>query len=500
MRIRWSRRTRQYAARVGLSVLLVALAACGTRLPDSAFVEADQGPTGARAAGARTPSSATPGASGAAASSATSSAAQTGPAAAGGAATNGSAGAADGPNQASDVGVSENEIVIGNITAQNGILGAAFRPPLLGLQAYVDYINDHGGVHGRTIRLETCDDKEDRTRTLQCAQDLVENKHVFAFIANNTRAEGGAAPYINSQGVPVVDVPITNAPYRYPHYFSIYGTRCPRDGNTVCGNDQSDNTSGIYRWFKQNLGVTKAAVFYYSGVAESEQAANFTQKGLQLEGYSVSMYGVILGNPSFDQAVQQMQSNGTQIIFDTVDDGANRKLCDTMQRYKFSVPAKVSTVVAYGDAVGTDFSDVCRNSVYITGTTVTYSDTSNPGVAAFRDAFATYQPGAQLHQWSLEGWGAGLMLTDYLNTAGATPTRAGFEQWLNSLQDYTYDGLTAPISYQPGDVHAPTVRDCFTIAQWQDSVGGWIQRTAAPGYECYDDAIQFRTPVSERGD
>jgi len=32
--------------------------------------------------------------------------------------------------------------------------------------------------------------------------------------------------------------------------------------------------------------------------------------------------------------------------------GANRKLCDAMQRYGLKVKAKVSTIVAYGDSVG----------------------------------------------------------------------------------------------------------------------------------------------------
>ncbi len=486
------------AVRAIVVALVFLASACGTRLPDSAFVAAGEqtGATGARA-GAKTTGA---GAAGAASTGSTGPAAAGAGGAGGGGAAAGGGGGADGPNQASDVGVSENELVIGNITAQDGILGAAFKPTLLGLQAWVDSVNDAGGIHGRKIRLETCNDKEDRTRTLQCAQDLVENKKVFAFIANNTRSEGAAAPYIASKNIPVIDNPITNAPYRYPDYFSIYGTPCPRDGNTVCGNDQSRNTSSVYRWFKQNLNVSKAAVFYYTGVAESEQAANFTQKGLQLEGYSVNMYGVLLGNPSFDQGVQEAQSNGTEIIFDTIDDGANRKLCDTMQRYGLQVKAKVSTVVAYGDAVGTDFSDICRNVVYIGGSSVTYSDQSNPQVKAFRDAFATYQPGAQLHEWSLEGWEAGVLLNDYLTQAGPAPTRQGFLDFMNGLKDYTFQGLAAPTTWQQGDVNAATTHDCFTVAQWSDQAGGWVQRTPAPGYQCYDDAFQFRTPVAERGD
>src|SRR4029079_3416063 len=105
-------------------------------------------------------------------------------------------------------------------------------------------------------------------------------------------------------------------------------------------------------------------VFYYGLIAISADAGKFVQQGLQLEGYDVKGYDVNFANPNFDQAVQEMKANGTDIVFDVIDDGTNRKLCDTMQRYGLQVKAKFSTVVSYGDEIGNDFSDVCRNSIY----------------------------------------------------------------------------------------------------------------------------------------
>ena len=415
-----------------LAVALVATAACGTRLPDSEFVNAGaEGGTntasGAKkttAAGAGTGTAAGTGTG--AASGGTGTGGGTDAAAADPAAAAAAAGA-DGPNQASDVGVTETEIVIGNITAATGILGDAFAPPLRGLQAFVQYTNDQGGVHGRTLRLETCDDSEDRTRALSCAQDLVENKKVFAFVAGNSRAEGGAVPYINDKGVPIFfNLPISNAASRFPHYWSIYGNGCPRDGNSVCYNDNLYSSTGIYRWFKERVGTKKAAVFFYGLIAISADAGKFVQEGLKLEGYDVTGYDVNFANPNFDQAVQDMKNNGTDMILDVIDDGTNRKLCDTMQRYNLNtIKAKVSTVVSYGDEIGTDFSDVCRSSIYISGNTMSYDAVDNPAVKEFRDAWDTYQPGAPLHQWSLEGWMAGKALVEALNTMGPAPTRQG---------------------------------------------------------------------------
>ena len=512
-----NRRWRGYT--VMLAIAALTATACGSRLPNSAFVNAgDQGGTGT-AAGTRSgatakastasnsTSSGAAGAAGAGANPGATPGASGGPGAAPGA----GGGGADGPNQASDTGVTENEIVIGNITAVDGILGNAFAPPLRGLQAFVQYTNDHGGVHGRKIRLESCNDSEDRTKNLSCAQDLVENKHVFALLANNTRAEGGSTTYLNQQNVPVfMGMQISNANSRFPNYFGIYGTGCPRDGNNVCYNDQIYNSSGNYRWFKEHVGTHKAAVFYYGLIAISADAGAFVQQGLKDEGYDVTGYDVNFANPNFDQAVQDMKNNGTDMILDVIDDGTNRKLCDTMQRYNLTVKAKVSTVVSYGDEIGTDFSDVCRNSIYITGSTVSYDAVSNPAVKEFRDAFATYEPDAPLHQWSLEGWMAGKAFVDAISSMGAAPTRAGLVSWLNGQKGYTNGGLSIPIDWQVKDYPGIWAQeqaqnqglypaDCTSIAQWQDDQQGWVQRTGPQG-DCYDGTWVYPTKAGDRGD
>ena len=511
-----TRRWRGYT--VLLAFVALAATACGTRLPDSSFVNAEggngtaagtrSGASAKAATGANTASSGAAGAAGSAGANPADGGAGA-PGAQGGA--TGGGGAADGPNQASDTGITENEIVIGNITAIDGILGDAFAPPLRGLQAFVQFTNDHGGVHGRKIRLESCNDSEDRTKNLSCAQDLVENKHVFAFAANNSRAEGGSNPYINQQGVPIfMAEPISNGASRFPHYWSVYGNGCPRDGNSVCYDDNVYNTTGIYRWFKEHVGAHKAAVFYYGLIAISADAGHFVMDGLKLEGFDVTGYDVNFANPNFDQAVQDMKSNGTDMILDVIDDGTNRKLCDTMQRYNLSVKAKVSTVVSYGDEIGTDFSDVCRNSIYISGSTMSYDALDNPAVKEFRDAFATYEPDAPLHQWSLEGWMAGKSLVDAINSMGAAPTRKGLEDWLRGLNKYTNGGLSVPIDYQVKDYPSIYAQeqaqnqglysgDCTAIAQWQDDQHGWVQRTA-PGGDCYDGVWVYPTKASDRGD
>jgi branched-chain amino acid transport system substrate-binding protein len=464
------RRTTHNRWRIVLGVLAATLlAACGTRASDDEFAGDD----------AESELDATT--------------------ATGGATGEPGAGVETGANPASDVGITERTIRLGTIVAENGVLGDAFAPAVWGLRAWTEWINSQGGINGRLVELFTCDDREDRARSLECARQLVEEDEVFALVATNSRALGGAAPYLNEQNIPVLGIPITNSFYRYPHFYSVYGSGYPNDGTTVGNDGLLMQVTSTYRWFRENVGATNAAVFSYD-ISESIQAADFIEQGLRLEGYTdIARYTVSFAAPSFDQPVADMQRRGTQIIFDAMDDGANRRLCDAMARRQFTVAAKVTTIVGYGDEVGTTINDACRNSTYIPGDSIPYSTTSVPIIAAFNEAMAQYQPDKPLHQWELEAWALATMVRDGVGSMGPAPTRAGFEEWIRAQDNFTADGIMNGISYLPDDFSQPRARDCFAIARWQDSTGGF-SLVNPPFPQCYEDSQRYGTPARENGD
>jgi branched-chain amino acid transport system substrate-binding protein len=482
-------------------VLLAALllASCGTRLPDDAFSQSSQrvatedngntddlGDDLGSLVDDTTNTTTAGGSNGGG-----------GPTGNSGTNTNTGVKAVEGPNKASDIGITETTITIGNITAENGVLGDAFAPAVRGLRAWVAATNAKGGIRGRKIDLKTCDDREDRARNLACAQQLVERDKVFALVSTNTRVMGGSAQYLNDKGIPVIGFPITNSFARYPHFFSAYPNPYARDGVTVGYKGNLVNSSGASRWFKQSLGVSKAGVFAYD-IDESKQAGEFIGQALKLEGFTVTQYLVSFAAPSFDQAVADMQRQGVQIVFDAMDDGANRKLCDAMARRNFQPKAKVSTIVSMGDRVGTDYNDTCRNSVFIINQSLPYTKTSVPEIARMRQAYARYQPGLDMHQWALESWALANMVAEGILSMGASPTRVGLEKWLNALVQYKGNGIYVGLDWGKSNPAATRVEDCFTIARWLDSKEGWTDATDKFPF-CYPDAHQFLTKAAEQG-
>src|SRR2546421_4319350 len=76
-------------------------------------------------------------------------------------------------------GVTSKQILIGGTTPLSGP-ASAYAAVARGADAYFKYVNDHGGVFGRSIKYKYVDDGYDPSQTIQKTRDLVQNERVFA--------------------------------------------------------------------------------------------------------------------------------------------------------------------------------------------------------------------------------------------------------------------------------------------------------------------------------
>src|SRR5690554_4136834 len=77
-------------------------------------------------------------------------------------------------------GVTDDQIIIGSWAPQSGP-AAAWGAVSTAMDAYFQYINDQGGIHGRELVLETRDDGYDPARTVSAVRELIDRVGVFAF-------------------------------------------------------------------------------------------------------------------------------------------------------------------------------------------------------------------------------------------------------------------------------------------------------------------------------
>lgn len=484
---------RRHSLLVLLAVLALFAAGCGTRLPNSAFVQAQGGSavnqaggTGGSAAGGVGNAGGAPSGAGAAGTRSTGS---------GGGRATGTANPGSRPlpggagNFASDVGVTANEIQVGIVNSMtNAFDPHAFVGMYYGAVAFFDTLDQHGGVHGRLIHVNFCNDQGQGSNNVNCVQSLIHDDHVFAFVAGAELSYNGA-PYVEQAGVPdVAGQPIDTAYDRYSDLFSFYGSQYPRNNSSPGVNGNDYGGTEVYRYFKLAFPSVpaKAAVVYYNQAASQRFAQN-TANGLKAEGYAVDMEEINFALPDYNSAVLTMKQKGVRYVYDVLDEGGNESLCKAMDQNSFSVQAKVTTDENMVDSIRSDFAAAphCRNSLYAFTYSANYEDTSNPAVAAARAGLHRYgfDSRSALSEWELDGWASAQWLTDGIRSCGADLTRKCLFGWLHHIpaSGYNGDGLLDPggRNYIPWSGPPPrTVHNCIGIARWQDSAdggaGGWV--------------------------
>jgi ABC-type branched-subunit amino acid transport system substrate-binding protein len=149
-------------------------------------------------------------------------------------------------------GVSDSSIVIGNWGPQSGP-AAAWGTVTTAIEAYFDYVNAQGGVHGRELRLVSRDDGYDPARTNAAVREMIDRENVFAFVGGVGTANGLAVlPLILRAGVPWVSPASGSVVFAERSEGLVF----PTFTNYVV------ESALLTRYAAEELGVENIAVFY----------------------------------------------------------------------------------------------------------------------------------------------------------------------------------------------------------------------------------------------
>ena len=178
---------------------------------------------------------------------------------------------AAGGAQAGDApGVSADTVNLGYIFSGSGLASATHRHAGDACKARIGAQNAEGGVHGRQIEMEIIDDQSNPGTNLQSAQDLVQNREVFAVI-NNSPVAFGAYRFLRDSDVPVIGAGFDGTYYGEKGnegIISALGNGAPVVGLTY------DTVTKVAK----QLGAKKMASVAYSISASSTASAEATQK------------------------------------------------------------------------------------------------------------------------------------------------------------------------------------------------------------------------------
>jgi ABC-type branched-subunit amino acid transport system substrate-binding protein len=331
-------------------------------------------------------------------------------------------------------GVTPNRIVLGQAAVLSGPaaqLGIQMRN---GIKAYLDYVNEKGGVHGRKIELVSEDDKYEQALAPGASRKLIEEHKVFALIGYVGTPTGVAhLPVVTQAKVPLVGMFTGAEALRAPFNRYVFHVRA----------SYYDETEKIVEQVV-SIGGRSIAVFYQND-AYGEAGRKGTELALERRKMKIHSSGTVERNTvkveeaakvihasqpdavvmvsaytSITAFVREMQKLGSGATFYNVSFVGSKALADALGK----------------DGVGVAISQVVP---FPWGTAV-------PVVKEYQQhskkaGFTDYNFSA------LEGFLSAKVMVEGLRRAGKNLTREGFVDAMDKMNDVDLGGFF--VSYSP---------------------------------------------------
>ena len=381
-------------------------------------------------------------------------------------------------NGSDESGITTGSVTIGEILSDVSQLPQQFHPTFEGLSAWADLVNHSGGICGRQIKIVERNDQALPNNYTSAYQSM--SSQVFAFVANQSLQDGAEygsnPPYMPNDKDPntgeyVPDIGGLALQYpraQSPMHWGIFGSLSP----TLVG-------GGAYNVMTHTSPGNKCRI---GGVVYLDEPTGASQDQAKIgEAALNASWGGGLPSKEYHQpleaqqaqwytTVQQMVQQGVNCVFTYADSGSNVNLLKAMAQDQVWPPNQCS---AANKAAGSCFQLVYMPFTSVDGNFVSNAqadgsqvtsyiphvpldETGNPAVKAYLNALAQCKKDGyegcggnatdEPSTFSVIGFDSGIMFGEALAACGSAPTRDCVTKYLNSLQNFTADGLQAPIT------------------------------------------------------
>lgn len=300
-----------------------------------------------------------------------------------------------------------------------------------GLMAYVQSINDRGGINGRKINLITLDDAYSPPKAVEHTRRLVESDEVaFIFGTLGTPSNSAIVRYLNGRKI--------------PHLFIVTGatkfTNTKDYPYTTTGLPSYDTEGKIYaKYIKKVLPNAKIGILYQNDDMGKDFVASFKEtfkddfeKRVMVSSYEVS-------NPTVDSQIVLLRSSGAEALFiagtPKFTAQAIRKAHEIdwkpLSIVNFISSSVSATLVPAGieNAIG-----VISGSFYKDPNDAKWND--DPSIRNYHAYFEKYLPGADIGDTTyLTGTQQGQLLEQLLKQCGADLSRDNVNRQAHNLKD-----------------------------------------------------------------
>jgi branched-chain amino acid transport system substrate-binding protein len=322
-----------------------------------------------------------------------------------------------------EVGVSAKEIKLASCSAIDGPARFLGIQTVMGATAYLNRINEDGGVNGRKVQLQAFDDGYDPARADACFNRLKAEK-VFAagfFVGTPTAAK--YVPLAQQEKLPVVGL-FTGAQLLYEplkHY--IVNVRASYYDET---REQVENL-----W--QGIGAHKIAVLYQDDAFGKTVLDGVKLALTKYHAAPVATGSFERGTLDVDKGLAEVQAGNPQAV---VLVGPYSPVAAIVKKAHAKGWHPIFLTVSF---VGTE-QFIKEAGSDADGTIITQvvpppDRIDLPTVKLYRDALAKYFPTQQPSFVSLEGFLDAMVFVEGLKRAGSNPTREKFIDGIESMHN-----------------------------------------------------------------
>ncbi len=340
-------------------------------------------------------------------------------------------------------GITFDQIRIGSSLALGGHAGYLGSQMLHGAKAYINHINEIGGIHGRKINLVALDDGYDPTRCLYNTQKLILEEKVFSlFCYVGTPTTVRIIPLVNEAKIPLVGMFTGANRLREPVNRYLINIRA----------SYYQETKAAVDFFVQEMKLDKVAVFY--------QYDEYGFDGLRGTEIALKPYGLIpVAKGSYVRGTLDVEAGLDKIIASQAQAVVMIGTYDSCARFiKLARDRHFSPLFHNVSFVGS--KELARRLGPIgEGVLVTQvvpppqtdeKDGTLPGVTEYIDLLKKYYPKSLPSFVGLEGYINAKILVEGLTRAGKNITRERFIQAIESIHAFDL-GILNPLSFGKND-------------------------------------------------
>lgn len=329
-------------------------------------------------------------------------------------------------------GITDDTIRIGVLVTQTGAIN--FRSSAQATKAYIDLLNEQGGIHGRRVEMILRDDGLDENRGKAAVEEMI-NAGVFAFVSFNAPlTEQSILPLLEKHDIPLVGAfAITGHPlgYVFSAPYETYGVV----GGETLGLQEGVTTPGlVFISNQQEIADNTIIDSYRMGLEKA---------GMQLEDSNI--FPVDVTKASYDDVVTSLRFNGVDGIATVLDATAMVRLQQSLNRQAFR-PVHVASPFGGDPEVLTNPNVGNAFDGTLVLSDVEFLGSSNPSVQQYQsEVQRRFGAEAEVNWAGQHGWLGAHVFASVMDRIGPDPTREQLVGAMNALADFE-TGLTRPLT------------------------------------------------------